>query len=238
VINNSFLICFIFTILCVAGYIINFIGHISDNNSDWGTFGDYIGGITSPIIGIIGVILTFAILNNQNRESRQAEFKYMFQILFDSLEDRKELISIKKKRVTYRNKEALKRINIDLGTIVKSLRQRNPNRNIQEIANEAFWSIYDDIDGTSASYMKNLHNCLKVIDTYCNDSHKKTYADLLRAQMDTEDMIFLLYNGIGSADFANFKLRIERYTMLQDIRNNTSISEDIKGLYSNTAYED
>ena len=39
-------------------YSINFHDHyISMDSTDWGTFGDFIGGITNPIIGIVNVLV-------------------------------------------------------------------------------------------------------------------------------------------------------------------------------------
>lgn len=236
--KNSFFIGFLFVALGIIGYIINFTGSISANNSDWGAFGDYLNGVTTPILGIIGIVLTYSVLNNQNKESRQSEFKYMFQLLFESLEVKKDLIAIKKGRKNYKGKDAIKFINSDFKALITYQKNQKTSRPPNEIASNAFWSVYDDVDGSFATYMKNMHNCLKVIDKFCESEHKKTYADLLRAQMDSDDMIFLLYNGIGSADFADFKLRIEKYTMLQDIGNSTLVDADIKGLYSNQAYND
>lgn len=236
--KNSFFIGFLFVALGILSYILNFTGHFSSNNSDWGAFGSYMGGVTSPILGIIGIVLTYSILNNQNKESRQSEFKYMFQILFDSMEGKKELITIKKGRIKHKGKEAIKFINNDLKALISYQKNQNTSRPIREIVSNAFWSIYDDVDGSFATYMKNMHNCLKVIDMFCESTHKRTYADMLRAQMDSEEMIFLLYNGIGSIDFAGFKRRIERYTMLQDIKNLTTIDADVKSLYNNKAYEE
>ena len=50
----------VFILLIVVptiGYIINFWGtSISKNSSDWGTFGDYFGGILNPVIGITNII--------------------------------------------------------------------------------------------------------------------------------------------------------------------------------------
>lgn len=236
--ENSFLIGLSFVAFSIIGYLLNFIGHPSSNNSDWGDFGSYLEGITSPFIGIIGIVLTYNILNNQNKESRQSEFKNMFQILFDSLEEKKDLISIKKGRKTYTNKQAIKFINNDLNKLITYLKKKDNSRKIEDIVYEAFWSVFDDIDGSSAIYMKNMHNCLKIIDNYCINTHKITYAHLLRAQMDSDEMVFLLYNGVASSDFKNFKNRIEKYTMLQDIKHIKTIDLEVKKLYDNKAFEE
>jgi hypothetical protein len=236
--KNSFFIGFLFVALGLIGYIMNFTGSLSSSNSDWGTFGDYLNGVTTPILGIIGIVLTYSILNNQNKESRQSEFKYMFQMLFESLEVKKDLIIVKKGKRNFKGRDAIKLINNDFKALIRYQKKQKTLRPIGEIVSHSFWSVYDDLDGSFAIYMKNMHNCLKVIDKFCEKEHKKTYADLIRAQMDSEDMIFLLYNGIGSTKFSDFKERIEKYTMLQDIANSTSVDPEIKGLYRNQAYND
>lgn len=41
-------------------YVIKFHNHsFSDNPSDWGTFGDYVGGLTGAMIAIAGIIVTY-----------------------------------------------------------------------------------------------------------------------------------------------------------------------------------
>lgn len=43
-------------------YITNFFGsNLSSNTSDWGTFGDYFGGILNPIIGITNIVVLIII---------------------------------------------------------------------------------------------------------------------------------------------------------------------------------
>lgn len=78
------IILLIVTIIPALIYILNFKEHvISQVSSDWGTFGDFIGGIANPIIGIVNVLvlvyLTLKIseidCNNRNieRENRLNE---------------------------------------------------------------------------------------------------------------------------------------------------------------------
>ena len=49
-------------VLVPLAYIIRFFCHpISSNSGDWGTFGDFIGGILNPIIGLLTLIVTVII---------------------------------------------------------------------------------------------------------------------------------------------------------------------------------
>ena len=56
--KNKFIVPSLFGILMLAGYVINFSSfQISDKNADWGSFGSYLGGVSTF------VALMFAILS-------------------------------------------------------------------------------------------------------------------------------------------------------------------------------
>ena len=93
--EHPFSVVFTILIVVLGVYFMNFSKGISSDNADWGTFGDFINGATAPIIGIIGVVLTYTILNNQNKESSQSEFKFMFEMMFNSSETQIEKITFK-----------------------------------------------------------------------------------------------------------------------------------------------
>lgn len=47
-------------IIPIVIYLIHFWnGNLSDNTQDWGTFGDYLNGFFTPLIALVGVIVTF-----------------------------------------------------------------------------------------------------------------------------------------------------------------------------------
>ncbi|MBM5570310.1 MULTISPECIES: hypothetical protein [Deefgea] len=78
-------------------YAWNFHAKISDQNADWGTFGDFIGGTLNPIFGFISVILLFYAVTLQRKElkgtkealesqSKSAEMTAELQLLKTMLE--------------------------------------------------------------------------------------------------------------------------------------------------------
>ncbi len=61
----------IFALLVVAFYLVWFSKHkVSIDPSDWGAFGDYIGGLVNPVVGLATVILVIFSINIQRRELR------------------------------------------------------------------------------------------------------------------------------------------------------------------------
>jgi len=223
--------------LLLYKYFSHFNTGYSEHNGDWGAFGDFLGGSLSPLIGIISIILTYNIINNQTIESRQTEFKNMFQILFDSISEKETIIERKGRPKNLSGKKALFRINKDIESVYKSEKNKNPTGNTIELFEKSFWSVYDDIKGSSSPYMKVMHNCLKAIDKHCIEERQETYSSLLRAQLHPDELIFIFYNAIASDNFKNFKSRIEKYSILKDIAS-YELPQELKNLYDLSAFEE
>lgn len=223
-------------ILLLYKYFTHFNSGYSDTNGDWGTFGDFLGGSLSPLIGIISIILTYNIINNQSKETKQTEFKNIFQILFDSIGDKKELIE-RKGRPNTSGKKALFRINKDIESVYKSEKRKNPTANSRELFSKSFWSVYNDINESSSPYMKVLHNCLKAIDRHCIEERQEVYSSLLRAQLHPDELVFIFYNAIASDKFKNFKSRLEKYTILKDVYD-YKFPQELRDLYDRNAFEE
>ena len=65
------LFVFVIAIIIVFIFALNFYKYpISDNIGDWGTFGDYIGGILNPIVGLATVLLVIISITTQQKELR------------------------------------------------------------------------------------------------------------------------------------------------------------------------
>jgi hypothetical protein len=223
-------------VILLYKYFSNFNSGYSNNNSDWGTFGDFLGGSLSPLIGIISIILTYNIISNQSKENKQSEFKNIFQVLFDSINDKKEIIE-RKGRPNLSGKKAIARINKDIESVYKYNRKRNPTANTLELFKESFWSVYDDIKGSSSPYMKVLHNCLKAIDKHCLEERQEAYSSLLRAQLPPDELVFIFYNAIASDDFRNFKSRIEKYSILKDVYD-YNFPQELREQYNPSAFKE
>jgi len=217
-------------------YFNKFHSNLSNDNGKWGTFGDFLGGSLSPLIGVISIVLTYNIINNQNEENRQSEFKYMFEILFDSIDQKREVIE-RKVRTVLNGKKALKRINKDIISVYEFQKKNNPTQKDLDSFRVAFWSVYDDIDASSSPYMKVLHNCLKSIDKNCAEERQEQYSSLLRAQLHADELIFIFYNAIASDDFSNFKKRIEKYSLLKEI-SGYPLPMELKSYYEGKAFEE
>ena len=65
------LFVFVFAILIVLVFALKFAKHpISDSIGDWGTFGDYVGGLLNPVVGLATVLLVIISITTQQKELR------------------------------------------------------------------------------------------------------------------------------------------------------------------------
>lgn len=60
----------IYTVLVITTYVLNFSGGLSNEHSDWGVFGDYIGGLLNPFFGLLSLILLTQTIRIQIQQSR------------------------------------------------------------------------------------------------------------------------------------------------------------------------
>lgn len=219
-------------IIFLLFYFYMFNGEFSNNSSDWNSFGCYIGGVMAPILGIVSIILTYNIISNQSIDSRQAEFRFMFDKFFTPLEVHKNSIKAVKGKTEYTDKKAISVIVNSFRTLILSL-VKSGETEYNQIINEAFDNVYIDCKGSFSPFMKNIHFSLKVIDEYCVQDKKEIYAAMVRAQLGDEELKLLLYDGLV---FKEFKSNIEKYSMLQDIESFEGVHDNIKRLYKNSAF--
>lgn len=67
-------ITILLSLVITALYFIKFgDGTLSENKSEWGTFGDYIGGILNPLIGLATLVVTFYIAYTFNNYEKSRD---------------------------------------------------------------------------------------------------------------------------------------------------------------------
>lgn len=65
-------VVFVFFLLLIVGYRLNFDGGFSDSRAVWGQFGDFLGGTLNPILGFVTVIILVSTLKIQREELKEA----------------------------------------------------------------------------------------------------------------------------------------------------------------------
>ncbi len=70
-------------VVVISFYLFNFYGHsLSSQNSDWGEFGSYVGGVAGAFLTLLSIILLIKTLDSQNRNATISQFEASFFELF------------------------------------------------------------------------------------------------------------------------------------------------------------
>lgn len=116
--NRSLLFVLILVFCLILAYIINFHSHtISSDPSDWGALGDYLGGITNPIISTIALIYLAKAYYTQKAELAETR-----NALRDTAKNSKDSARAQTKLVdTAINQELLIKRNLELKFLVTQI---------------------------------------------------------------------------------------------------------------------
>ena len=68
------LIYFVYKVLSL--YFNNFQGDFSTQNADWGTFGDYVGGVLNPVFGLLSFSALLLTIHLQGKELKEARTQF------------------------------------------------------------------------------------------------------------------------------------------------------------------
>jgi len=64
-----FIVAFFLIITAVTVYFLNFNGPMSNKHEEWGTFGDFLGGVLNPALSFLALIALLLTLSLQNRQA-------------------------------------------------------------------------------------------------------------------------------------------------------------------------
>ncbi|MFF2529278.1 putative phage abortive infection protein [Brevibacillus sp. NPDC058079] len=120
--------------------------------------------------------------------------------------------------VTYRGRNVIKelysvlrsRLSFDLGKITIEY------RHLQIKSKYKLW--YEKNEHYIGHYYRNLYHLFKMIDNSILDpKEKEKYADIVRAQLSSAELLLLFYNAISFSENNNFIPHIHRYNILKHI---------------------
>jgi len=102
--------------------------------------------------------------------------------------------------------------------------------------NEVYTTFYLTRQSDLGHYFRNLYNILKFIDKR-DPENKYFYSNLLRAQLSSDELLMLFYNGLSQFGQIKFKPFIESYHFLQNMPKNTLINKRLHlPLYNESAF--
>lgn len=211
-------------------YVLKFYSYdISEDSGDWGTFGDYVGGLLNPFLSFLALIVLLRTYSTQRKELEETQ-----EILNEQKETQKrqqfestffELLKV--------HNQALESCQSDLQNLTENYRFLN----LRDITskNDYSKSIKTDINDRCGHYFRILYQLLKFIANSNDEINKafdnqnieyavvskneKMYSNIVRALL-TDDLMKVLsmncYCEHGKDDiFWKYKLLIERYAFFE-----------------------
>lgn len=227
--------------MCYAGYIAwkSLFKQKSEQSltsvpiGELGTFGDFFGGISNPIIGAIGfIVLTFTIRMQikQNKETIKQNFESSF---FNLLNLQNNIIE----NLNYDGETARASFTKFLNENRTILYPNNFSQikvMVKQSKAKVFYSKYNSSNnGVFGHYFRNLYRILKMIhDSEYSDAEKKKHARILRAQLSMDELTVLFLNCLpGVCDKGEFSELLIQYQILEHVSitklinpNNTSLN--------------
>ncbi len=230
-------LAWIITVIALTFYITHFFNSdLSEKSSDWGAFGDYIGGVLGAsyaFLALIALLLTLKLqtieLRNSSRElensavalnkqSEALELQNFENRLFSMFSLHHEIV----KDIDMRKKGGGSTIEAgrdSIAFIYKFLRNHFAGQNGDIAYNERISSSYEaafqKYNSDLAHYFRFIYRIMKFIDE-SNVANKKEYTGIFRAQLSNPELAMLFYNG-NSEHGINFKPLAEKYALFDNL---------------------
>jgi len=197
---------------------------ISSVNSDWGVFGDYIGGTIGSIVTLIGFVYIYKTYKSQVENYYISGFE---NTLFRMIEFHHKIIDglqYKKKQKEITGRSALYEYSVHM---VRTFREdfrikRDDDEYYQKFTDfvrEKFGILYDKRFFEIGHYFRHLYHIFKFInESKLSKANKLKYAKIIRAQLSSEELILIGINGMTEYG-VKFKELIEEYSLLHRLMN-------------------
>lgn len=231
--------------------------------SNFGTIGDFIGGILNPILALIGLFALLTTIKLQSKELKltRKELKKSskalkeqsdsFKIQNDSIKQQNfentffKMIDLHNdiiNNLTYREQK----VRMEKGDIsqyivedsskkvISILLNQFKKNNKTNYINENYDKFYKTYQEKIGHYFGNIYQILKFIDE-SKIENKKRYSSLFRAQFSVSELELLAYHCLSEIAIEKFKPLIEKYQFLEHI-DKKSVLQEVIILYDKKAF--
>ncbi len=202
---------------------------------DFAKFGDYIGGTIGTIVALIGVVFVYRTYKLQiDISSKQEEkldrqlFESSFFLLLGQQRDILKSMKGEFSRGQGKSKEKLEgvdymaRLRLDLSVRLLDLNyesvalESGDLNKIKIIVNQIFQDLFQGHASQLGHYFRHLYHIVKFVEeSDVND--KKSYMDLIQAQMSTDELYLSAINGISNYGRKKMLPLMNQYSLLENL---------------------
>lgn len=263
--RNRWIIIFIIILLTIILFPYNILNGVTFQRFELNTklyneLGDFIGGITAPLLSILALFLLYRTYKSQKEElletrlllQKQTEYlnKQQFEATFFNMLNLHHTIVnsidlIKKPKIEKLTPK-------DIGDF--SSRQKEIGRDCFKTFYNGLTTLYNktknELEVTRVKiaydnylklhqsdlghYYRNLYHTIKLVKR-ADIQNKFDYIGLVRAQLSQHEQLMLFYNGLSTKGF-KFKCLIEEFHLLHNLDTEDLLNRSHKDLYKKSAY--
>lgn len=238
----------------VYKYYLAFNGEVfpSNQRSEWGTLGDFFGGILNPIFGFASFLALLATIFYQAKElnastkelknsatalaaqNRAIELQSFEQTFFSWLNTYRSLLDSVEKiyqhnsyTLTLSGRRALKYIKDQAFLDFDSKQLKGDfTKDVELIVavKESWNKLYKDEESQLDSLFRTLYRLFLWVDqnTKLNPTEKWLYISIIRSQLSWIEMVYLFYNCLTERG-SKFKTLVEKYAIFDNLAFNNDI---------------
>ena len=247
------LVCAIFGVWFTFPYWVPIVFNLpvdTETQNLWGTFGDTFGALNTLFSGLafLGIIVSIYLQSKELTETRSEIKAQGNQFSLQTKVFHKQAFENTFFQMLSLHNEILKGIEIrdqlkfpgrdafdKIYGILKSdsIMSSGNERHI----NSAYMKMYNRFQNEIGHYFRNLYNILKFIQN-SDVEDKKMYSNLLRAQLSSNELAVLFYNGLSEMGKDKFKPLMEEFSFLKNLPENLIFNiEEHKKLYNQKVFQ-
>ena len=212
-------------------YISQFGSELSTEHSNWGEFGDYVGGVLGPVFSFLALVVLIYTLTIQTRQFSLQNFESGFFELVRFHHDIVSDLEVKGASTdpSIRGRDCFGVFNSEL---FDRLAERYSADTEGGIGNplgrvhHAYSDFRKDYGREVDHYFRHLYHILKFVDESDVDDKLK-YTRILRAQLSTSELLLLFYSSLHPVG-AKSLTYLAKYAMLHNLDRDTLYNRDVE----------
>lgn len=217
-----------------------FIGFgVSNESTEWSNFGQYVGGVIAPVLGLLAFVGVLISIANQKSENYRAETenRIIKHIEFHHNICNNVKIAYDIKATKFKEgRQAFEFLyEKHLKTYLEEVEKQSPHLDEAQKIDNAFTKLYNKEGKQFGFYFRNLYYLIKYIDD-SKEVDKNHYSKLVRAQLSTPEIQLLMYNCLFKKG-KNFKDLVIKYGLLNGIDETEMINPIHNQLYDSKAFD-
>lgn len=228
--------------------------HAEAAGKNWGTFGDFFGGLLNPVLtflSFMALILTIILQQREIHSAKQDALDLQKQKLEDRLSsERMQFENTFFQMVSIHN-TIVNSIDVDPGTSKNQLKGRecfkyfrdqmkmfyevDPNPDELQKSLNAHDHLWQSYQNDLAHYYRYLYNIIRFINE--SNVNKARYIRILRAQLSDFELLVLFYNGLFPLA-RKFKEYVEFFTLFDNLPKDLLFDSSHEKFYDPSAFDE